>query len=153
MNRKGFTLIELMIVIAIISILASIIIPNITKARATAQLRACMSNMKALMTAGQMMLADYPGGSEELKRCGYGCYPDEAKAIMVPDYIASLPTCPTSHEEYNFDFRIPYDYMCMHHSGDCRAHYDAMMALTDGSCGRGPGYHACHGKTYWCHER
>ncbi len=60
MNKKGFTLIELMIVIAIISILASIIVPNITRARARAQLTACIANLKQILTAYNMLKLTTP---------------------------------------------------------------------------------------------
>ena len=52
-NKKngGFTLVEIMIVVAIIGLLAAIAIPNFVKARTTAQTNACIANLKQIKGA------------------------------------------------------------------------------------------------------
>lgn len=52
-NQKGFTLVEIMIVVAIIGMLAAIAIPNFVKARTTAQMNACINNLRMIDSAIQ----------------------------------------------------------------------------------------------------
>jgi type II secretion system protein G len=59
--QKGFTLIELMIVIAIIAILAAILIPNFLHARAESQTAACEGNVKQIATALEEWAVDNSG--------------------------------------------------------------------------------------------
>ena len=60
MNRKGFTLIELMIVIAIIGILAAMAMPNFKTSRWQARQKACYSNIRVIQGAVEMYNMDSP---------------------------------------------------------------------------------------------
>ena len=57
-NKKGFTLVEIMIVVAIIGLLAAIGIPSFQKARSNSRVKACMNNLRMIEAGSeqQMML-------------------------------------------------------------------------------------------------
>ena len=64
MNKKtsrkaGFTLVEIMIVVAIIGLLAAIAIPNFVKARTTSQQNACINNLRQIDGAIQQWALEY----------------------------------------------------------------------------------------------
>ncbi len=58
-SRAGFTLIEILVVIAIIAILAAILFPVFSRARAKARQSKCLSNQKQLALAMDMYAQDY----------------------------------------------------------------------------------------------
>jgi len=61
MNRKGFTLVEIMIVVAIIALLAAIAIPNLLSARMTANTAAAKANVRSLSTACETFSTAHSG--------------------------------------------------------------------------------------------
>src|SRR5947207_3301936 len=58
-NKSGFTLVEIMIVVAIIGLLAAIAIPNFVKARTRSQANACINNLRQIDGAKQQWALEY----------------------------------------------------------------------------------------------
>ena len=61
MSKKAFTLLEILVVVAIIGILAAILFPAFARARENARRASCQSNLKQLGLGFQQYIQDYDG--------------------------------------------------------------------------------------------
>jgi len=59
-NEQGFTVVEIMIVIMIVGLLATLSIPTYQKSRETAQKFVCINNLRLIQDAGDQYLFDHP---------------------------------------------------------------------------------------------
>jgi prepilin-type N-terminal cleavage/methylation domain-containing protein len=92
-SQKGFTLIELMIVIAIIAILAAILIPNFLHARSEAQTAGCEGNEKQIATAFEEYAVDHNGS--------YGAGGQVTSTLLGTLYLGVTPSDPVNTSKYN----------------------------------------------------
>jgi len=87
-RKAGFTLIEIMIVVAIIGLLAAIAIPNFVHARTTAQQNACINNLRQIDGAKQEWALENKATATATPT------PANIQPYMGRGSLGSLPTCP-----------------------------------------------------------
>jgi len=88
-KRSGYTLIEIMIIVAIIGVLSSIGIPNFLQAGRRAIKNSCLANLKLLDGAVQQAKFHYP--TQEITM----------DILTGPEkFIRSVPACPTAKASY-----------------------------------------------------
>jgi prepilin-type N-terminal cleavage/methylation domain-containing protein len=87
LNKKGFTLIELIVVIAIIAILAAILIPALLNYLDAAALARNTSNARSSYTAEMLARTTLAGTTALPANCTYGgnAYPDVSFTVTCTD--------------------------------------------------------------------
>lgn len=83
MKKSGFTLVEIMIVVAIIGLLAAIAVPSFVRARQTSQTNACLNNLRQIDGAKDQWAIEEGVASGT-----------PTMTVLAGTYIKKAPKCP-----------------------------------------------------------
>ena len=94
-RRSGFTLVEIMIVVAIIGMLATIAVPSFMQARMKAQMNVCINNLRQIEGA--------------MQRWSLDAHKDEGQTVNYSDisaYLQHSVVCPAGGTSFTDSYTI-----------------------------------------------
>ncbi|MBC5825584.1 MAG: type II secretion system protein [Candidatus Eremiobacteraeota bacterium] len=141
LTDKGFSLIELMIVVAIMAVLAAIIIPNFLLARSQSQTSACEANEREIATALEVYAVDHNNSYPNAGTVNSAMFGGAANV-----YLNAAPKDPAGGADYTFlkGSAAPCGASALYRIIDGGMHDTS----TTGKISGGPGT----GKIVWCSE-
>ena len=98
--RKGFTLVELLVVIGIIALLISILVPVLGKARSAAQTTKCLANLRTIGQAMVMYTSEYKGAIPGSGNTSGRHFYNSSYTLVLTDHTNIPPGSPIEVFDY-----------------------------------------------------